>query len=258
MESLEQINHQFLKVLKEVQTYRSQIKIQGIDLDIFMQTMNYHSLSNTKKYLITHRSSYEEKENWLLEEWRVIQKSRTFHYQQLEYLIATIVTKYEGKKYYPATRLIKHSFQVDPNRPFYHMVSFITEQHKDLDFLLLERPLASIIPFYQNHALIIRPLEQEMESQEVFEQLVQKELEIRKNDMIYISTSHDIIDELDVKKTKNRCILTTFPFSYVNDVMEHIILKRYYRGGKQLSKDEMMQIITDLWIHYNEKPRISK
>ena len=158
------------------------------------------------------------------------------------------MTQYEGKNYYSATRLIKHFFQANSDRSFYHMVSFITEQQKDLEFLLLERPLSTIIPFYQNHALIIKPLKQEMESQVTFDQLLRKELEIRNNDMIYVSILHDIVDELNVKP-KNQCVLATFPFSYVNDVIEQIILKRYYLGGKELSKEEMMQMIIDSWSH---------
>ena len=119
-------------------------------------------------------------------------------------------------EYFFATRLIKHTFQIDEeNRFFYHLL------------------------------LIIKPLDEELESVSTFEKVLRRELEIRENTNVYVITRHDIPDILGTKNIENKMILPITSFRELENIVEKNIVLRYQLNGRMITEEQIIEIINN-------------
>ena len=209
--------------------------------------MDLKILLESQGYLTKHKESVEKKQKWIAKEWQRISQSRIFHYEVLGKIIATILTEQEKKPYFYATRLVKHTFQVDEkNRPFYRAVSFVTANKQDLESPLLDKLSATMYPYYINNSPIMKPLPKELASQSELEEMIRKELKARDAINLYIVTQNDIQNLNGFPKTENQSKLTNFPFYYVNMILEKMIEIRYHKNGAELTEEEIKQFCKSL------------
>ncbi len=119
-------------------------------------------------------------------------------------------------EYFFATCLIKHTFQIDEeNRFFYHLL------------------------------LIIKPLDEELESVSTFEKVLRRELEIRENTNVYVITRHDIPDILGTKNIENKMILPITSFRELENIVEKNIVLRYQLNGRMITEEQIIEIINN-------------
>lgn len=246
MKTLEQINDQFLQAASEINEYTKYMELQERCLKQSLKVVDLKILSESKEYLRQHKQSVEEKLEWTKKEWQKISQSRTFHYQTLGKIIATILTKKEKVPYFYATRLVKHTFQVDEvNRPFYRVVSFVTANKEDLESPLLDKLSATMYPYYVNNSPIMKPLPRELTSKSGLEEMIKRELEARDATNLYTATEHDIPSLNSFPKTENQSKLANFPFHYVGMLLEKLIETRYHKNGAELTEEEIEQMIEE-------------
>lgn len=246
MKTLEQINDEFLQAASEINQYTEYMELQEKCLKQSLKVVDLKILSESKEYLKQHRESVEGKLEWAKKEWQKISQSRTFHYELLGRIIAAILTRKEGVPYFCATRLVKHTFQIDEvNRPFYRVISFVTANKGDLEALLFDRLSATMYPYYLNNSPIMKPLPRELTSKSGLEDMIRRELEAREATNLYIVTENDIPSLNGFPKTENQSKLTNFPFHYVSVILEKMIEMRYHKNGAELTEGEIEQIISE-------------
>lgn len=246
MKTLEQINDQFLQAASEINEYTEYMKLQETCLKQSLKAVDLKKLSQSKEYLEQHKKSVEEKLEWSKKEWQKISQSRTFHYQILGNIIATMLTRKEEIPYFSATRLVKHTFQIDEvNRPFYRVVSFVTANKGDLESPLLDQLSSTMYPYYVNNSPIMKPLPRELTSKLGLEEMIKRELEVREATDLYIVTEHDIPSLNSFTKTENQSKLSNFPFHYVSMLLEKLIEARYHKNGIELTETEIEQMISE-------------
>lgn len=246
MSQIEEINSTILQLAQEVNSFYQTLNLQDQYLNYSFREEDKETLVSNRRYIEQHKEEMSIKKRHLEEEWTKLSQSRSFDYQKFGEMIASIVTQVEGVPYHFATRLVKHSFQIDESwRPFYQVVSFITPKEDDLEPILLEELSSTMIPFYMPTSPFIKPLESEIASTTLFEQILKQELEIRRMNHIYIETVHDIPEQIGLEKPINRTRFLNVPFLYLNDVIEEIIAGRYYRNGHSLEPEEIQSIVSN-------------
>lgn len=251
MKTLEQINEQFLQVASMINEYAQYMEEQERCLNSSLSAVDLEKLSKLKEYLKQHKNSIEQKQEWIKVEWKKISQSRTFHYELLGKVIATILTEQESTPYFYATRLVKHGFQIDEiNRPFYKVVSFVTTNRKDLEAPLLDQLSGTMYPFYINNSPVMKPLPRELATKLQLEDTIRVELENRNAMDLYVVTENDIPSSSKFPKTENQSILSSLPFPYVSMVLEKIIETRYHKNGVELTEEEMQRVISEFCKSY--------
>lgn len=248
METLEQMNNRFLKTTAEIEEYMKYLKEEETCLKQPIKAVHLERLSKSNDYLKKHQSTIKEKIKWAETEWQLLTQSRTFQYDFLGRMLATMLSKQEGEPYFYATRLVKHTFQIDEvNRPFYQVICFVTDNQKDLKSLLLDRISPTMYPFYVNHSPIMKPLPIELENELVFEDMIRKELELRGASNLYVVTENTISAPINYIVPENQALLTSFPFSHVNQVMEKMIVTRRQKNAENLTEAEVLKIIDECY-----------
>ncbi len=246
MKTLEQINDRFLQAVSEINEYTEYMELQERCLKQSLKVVDLKILSQSKEYLKQHEKSVEEKLEWAKKEWKRMSESRTFHYELLGKIVAAILTQQERVLYFHATRLVKHTFQVDEvNRPFYRVVSFVTTNKQDLESPLLDKLLATMYPYYINNSPIMKPLPRELTSKSGLEEMIRRELEARQATRLYAVTENDIPNLKSFIKAENQSNFTSFPFHYVSAILEKMIETRYRHNGEELTEEEIEQIIKE-------------
>lgn len=233
---MKQINEEFLKKTAFINEYIQYQKWQEEMLQKPPSMVDLERLKKIRAFLEFHQLDILEKKEKAKEEWNQICLARTFRYDELGSLLASLLSG--DKIYFFASRLIKHPNQIDKNGPFYQIVSFVTCNPHDLDSYLLDHLSKTMYPYYVNDSFIPKPLPFELSDQKVFEQLIERELEMRQATDIYVVTKNDILATPLFQKKQNQALLTTFPFTKINETIEEIIEKKYHQDRESLSKEK--------------------
>lgn len=246
MESIEQINNCLLEQIQDVNRYKEMVlllesweKKESLIGDLL-------PIKEVTDYVRQNKEEMTLKEEHIKREWKRICQSRTFNYKDLCYILGHILTIAEGKKYYAATRLLKHNFQIDESvRVFYKIVSFITDKRSELNYFLLENLTGNMQLFYVNNSPVIKPMDSELETVDDFDITLRYELQNRSCDRIYVSTSSHVFNADYLAEPMNKIDIADLPYDYINDVMEQIIIARYKQNGKVLKHNQIIEIISE-------------
>ena len=252
MKTLEDINLEISKLGKEIEELRKKIN----------SNVEYSFIKNEKAELINAKASIQhlkqllkEKELEFNRNVLKLKKSRMFDYEEIGKIISNFLTLQNDSKYFFATRLVKHTFQIDEeNRPFYHIVSFVSNKKEDLQDLLLDRLSGTMIIIFNHPSLIIKPLDSEMNLVGTFEKMLRRELEVRGSTSVYVATMNDIPELLGTKNLENKITLPTTEFGILEDLIEEIIAYRYQTNSKRITKKQIMEIINSI----NEKVKVKQ
>jgi len=245
MENIEQINKCLLEHIQDVNRYKEMVDLLGQWKKKELMIGDLLPVKEVINYVKQNKEEISLKEEFIKREWKKLCLSRTFGYKELGYILEHILTLAEGKKYYAATRLLKHNFQVDEKvRIFYKVVAFITDKRSELKYLLLENLTVNMQVFYVNNSPIIKPMDSELETMKDFDRVLKCELQNRKCDRIYVETSNHIVNSSYLEEPLNKLDITNFPYEYVNDIMEQIIVARYNQNGKVLNHNQVIEIIS--------------